>query len=121
MNTTTTPSLQATPAGTQPWRVVLAWVAVGLTPVSLVVGFVLGYAFGLDPSIADPLTGWDAAWRIVLLWLIVVAFAVAGLLLAWSARRRGERSATAAVVVNALVFALLTFMTLGEGLLDAFG
>jgi hypothetical protein len=84
----------------------------------LIVGFVLGYAFGLDPSIANPLTGWNAAWRIVLLWLIVVAFSLSGLILAWSARKRGERTATAALVVNALVFALLTFMTLGEGLID---
>jgi hypothetical protein len=120
MNTTAAPSPPQTPANTQPWRTVLAWVAVGLTPVSLIVGFVLGYAFGLDPSIVDPLTGWNAAWRVVLLWLIVVAFSLSGLLLAWSARTHGERTATAALVANGVVFTLLTFMTLVAGLLDAF-
>lgn len=104
-----------------PWRVMWAWIAVGLTPVGLFVGFILGYALGLDPSIEDPLTGWDAAWRVIILWLIVVALPIAGMILGWSARRHGEASARAALVVNALLFGLLTWMTLVGGLSDAFG
>jgi hypothetical protein len=104
-----------------PWRIVLAWVAVVAIPVALTVGFVLGYALGLDPSIADPLTGWDAAWRVVILWMVVAALPVAGMLLGWSARRHAEASALAAIIVNALVFAFVTLVTLVAGLFDAFG
>ncbi len=104
-----------------PWRVVLAWVAVAATPVALTVGFVLGYALGLDPSIADPLTGWDAAWRVVILWMVVAALPATGMLLGWSARRHAEASALAAIIVNALVFAFVTLVSLVSGLFDAFG
>ena len=121
MSTFTPPQGPTTADAHSPWRVVLAWIAVGLTPVALIVGFVLGYALGLDPSIEDPLTGWDAAWRVVILWLIVVALSVTGMVLGWSARQQGERSALAAFVINALVFVALTLITLVTGLVDAFG
>ena len=103
-----------------PWRVAVAWGAVLLTPIAFAVGFVMGYALGLDPSIANPLTGWDAAWRVVILWLIVVALSVVGIVMGWSAHRHGEPLARTATVVNALVFVVLTLMTLVSGLVDAF-
>ena len=103
------------------WRVAVAWGAVLLTPVAFAFGFVLGYALGLDPSIADPLTGWDAAWRVVILWLVVVALSVAGMAMGWRAHRHGEPLARTAIAVNALVFVVLTLMTLVGGLVDAFG
>jgi len=109
------------PTSSPPWRVVGAWVALALTPVELVVGFVLGYAIGLDPSVADPVTGWDAAWRVVVLWMCVVVASLAGTLLSIAARRRGEPSATAALVLNVLALAGLTFVTLVTGLLSAAG
>lgn len=117
MSTSVTPR-PATSA--TPWRVILSWLALLLTPVELVIGFVLGYGLGLDPSIENPLTGWDAAWRVVILWLVVVAGSVVGIALGVSARRHGERSAVGAVVVNALLFGFLTLITLGTGLWDAF-
>lgn len=107
--------------GTSSWRITWAWLAVGMTPVAFMVGFVLGYALGLDPSIEDPLVGWDAAWRVVVLWLVVVALPVAGMVLGWSARRRHEPSALAAILFNALFFIGLTLMTLVGGLADALG
>lgn len=103
-----------------PWRVTIAWGAVLLTPIAFAVGFVLGYALGLDPTIANPLTGWDAAWRVVILWLIVVALSVVGMLMGWSAHRHGEPFARAATAVNAVVFVVLTLLTLVGGLVDAF-
>jgi uncharacterized membrane protein len=109
------------PPSSPPWRVVGAWVALILTPVELVLGFVLGYAIGLDPSVADPVTGWDAAWRVVVLWMCVVAASLTGTLLSIAARRRGEPSATAALVLNVLALAGLTFVTLVTGLLSAAG
>lgn len=118
MSTSVAPRSATGPA---PWRVVFSWIAVALTPVALVVGFVLGYALGLDPTIEDPLSGWDAAWRVVILWLVVAGASIVGLALGTSARRRHEPGATAAVVVNGLVFALLTLVTLVAGLVDAFG
>lgn len=117
---TTTANFTA-PARPTPWRVTLAWVAVVLTPAELVVGFVMGYAIGLDPSIENPVTGWDAAWRVVVLWLIVAAMSIVGMLLSWSARRHHESTATAALIVNAVVMAALTAITLVPGLIDAFG
>lgn len=119
--TTSTLSNGSTAERQTPWRVMWAWIAVGLTPVGVFVGFILGYVLGLDPNIEDPLTGWDAAWRVIILWLIVVALPIGGMILGWSARRHDEGSALAAIVVNALVFGLLTLMTLGGGLADAFG
>ena len=119
--TTAVPAQNSRSPSRATWRVAFAWIAVVLTPAALVIGFVMGYVIGLDPSIADPVTGWDAAWRVVILWLIVVAFSVAGVVLAWSARRNGEPSALAALVVNALVFTALTVITLVAGMVDAFG
>ena len=104
----------------QPWRAVAAWVAVALTPFVFIVGFVLGYALVGDPNEPTAPTGWDAAWRVVLLWIVVVAVSVVGMAIGVSARHRHETSATAAVVANAAVFTLLTVMTLVGGLVDAF-
>ena len=103
-----------------PWRVAVAWGAVLLTPIAFAVGFVLGYALGLDPSIANPLTGWDAAWRVVILWLVVVGASVVGMVMGWCAHRHAEPSARVAVAMNAIVFVVLTLMTLVGGLVDAF-
>lgn len=120
MNTSTRSQVASTGSRGTPWRVTLAWVAVVLTPLELVVGFVMGYALGLDPSIENPVVGWDAVWRVVILWLIVVALSLIGMVLSWGARQRGETSAVAALVVNGLLFAGLTVITLVAGLIDAF-
>jgi hypothetical protein len=109
MNTSTMSPPPTTADRDTPWRVALAWVAVALTPFEFAVGFVMGYALGLDPTIENPVVGWDAVWRVVILWLIVVALSLIGLALSWSARRHGETSALGALIVNGMLFAGLTF------------
>lgn len=96
-----------------------AWMAAALLPVVLLVGFTAGSALVGDPNAADAYTGWDAAWRVVVLWLGVVLVPVLGVVWAMEGRRRHEAGAGGPLVVNGLIVLLLTGTTLVGGLLDS--
>jgi hypothetical protein len=98
-----------------------AWLAVAMLPVQLVGGFVLGSILLGDPNAADAHTGWDGAWRVLLLWALLEVPPVLGIRWARHAEHEGDRTARTALVVNALVFLFFVLVTLVGGLSDALG
>lgn len=96
-----------------------SWLAVVLLPVMFVAWFVLGSLLIGDPNEPTAPKGWDGAWRVVVLWLIVSTSPVAGIVFGRRAVRRNEQGGHAAFVTNIAVFGLLTALTLGGGLSDA--
>lgn len=97
----------------------VSWLAVVLLPVLFVVWFVLGSVLIGDPNEPTAPKGWDGAWRVVVLWLIVSTAPVVGIVFGRRAVRRNEQGGRAAFVTNIVVFGLLTALTLGGGLSDA--
>ena len=97
----------------------VSWLAVVLLPVLFVVWFVLGSLLIGDPNEPTAPKGWDGAWRVVVLWLIVAIAPVVGIVFGRRAVRRNEQGGRAALVTNVVIFGLLTALTLGGGLSDA--
>ena len=97
---------------------ILSWLAFAATPAVLAVGFWLGYGLVGDPNEPGAPRGWEGAWRILVLWAAVEVVPVIGIVLGLRAARRREAAGRAAVVANALVFLVLTALTLVGGLVD---
>jgi hypothetical protein len=95
-------------------------VALAFFPVSVIVGFVLGSALLGDPNAPDALKRWDAFVRIVPLWLVIETPSILGIVFGIRAMRAGERSGSTGLILNSLVFAFFTLVTLVGGTVDAF-
>lgn len=97
----------------------VSWLAVVLLPVLFVAWFVLGSLLIGDPNEPTAPKGWDGAWRVVVLWLLVSLAPVVGIVFGRRALRRNEQGGRAAFITNIVIFGLLTALTLGGGLSDA--
>lgn len=109
-----------TPISPRPPHVRRAWIAVGLFPAVLVAGFVIGSLLVGDPNDPRSPHDWDGAWRVILLWAGIEVIPLLGIHWAMQARRLKEAGALNPLLVNALLFLLLTGTTLVGGLLDSF-
>jgi hypothetical protein len=98
-----------------------SWVAVALVPFLFGLWFWFGMALIGDPNEPTAPKGWDGAWRVTLLWIVVEIVPVAGVVFGRRATRRGEPGGRAALVTNALIFVGLTLVTLVGGLSDVIG
>ena len=94
--------------------------ALALIPVSFALSFLVGSILIGDPNVAGAPERWDAEWRVVLIWLLFVSPAIIGLWFARRAMKAGERGSKTALLVNGVVFALMTLISLVSGSLEAF-
>ena len=95
-------------------------VMLAFVPVAVIVGFVVGTMLLGDPNSADSPQRWAAFPRVVLLWAMVEIPSVLGMVWGRRAVRAGDPSGRTGLVVNAVVFAFFTLVTLVGGTVDAF-
>lgn len=98
----------------------ISWLTVALLPVLFVGWFVVGSLLIGDPNEPGAPEGWDAAWRVVVLWLLVLTAPAVGIVFGRRAVNRDEAGGRGAFLANAVLAVALTALTLGGGLLDAF-
>ena len=94
--------------------------ALALIPITIVASFVIGSILIGDPNVPGGPEGWDAEWRVVLIWLLFVSPAIIGL---WFARRgvkAEEPGSRTALLVCGVAFALMTLISLVSGSMEAF-
>jgi len=91
------------------WSAVWAWVCVALTPVGPVVA---AYGGEVVPDAVGDIVGG------VILFLLILAAPIAGLVLGLRAIRAGQRSGTAAAVVSGTLLALF-LLAVGFELIEA--
>jgi hypothetical protein len=94
--------------------------ALALIPVTLVLSFVVGSILVGDPNVPGGPEGWDAEWRVVLIWLLFASPAIIGLWFARRGMKAGERGSKKALVVNGVALALMTMISLVPGSVEAF-
>ena len=95
-------------------------IALAFIPVSVMASFVIGSILIGDPNVPGGPEGWDAEWRVALIWLLFASPAIIGL---WFARRgvkAGEPGSRTALLVTGVAFALMTLISLVSGSMEAF-
>ena len=95
-------------------------VALVFIPVAMFVGFIVGSVLIGDPNVASSPQDWDAEWRVILLWMLIMLPAVVGFTLGVRAIKAGERSGRLGVILNGLAAVFLTVITLVSGSIEAF-
>ena len=95
-------------------------IALAFIPVSFAASFVIGSILIGDPNVPGGPEGWDAEWRVVLTWLLFAAPAIVGLWLAQRGVKAAEPGSKTALLINGVVFTLMTLISLVSGSVEAF-
>lgn len=106
----------------EPWgkNARVTFVTLALIPIVFAASFVFGTILIGDPNVPGGPEGWDAEWRVVLVWLLFASPAIVGLWFAQRGVKAGEAGSKTARMINGALLAVMTLISLVPGSLDAF-